>query len=378
MNFRIEVRLDSPTAISERRAMGNVYQTVDRIPGRGLRGALAAAYLNHGGSAADPEFVNLFLDSNSRFSDCLPGRSETAPLSLRLCREKGEEGEHQPIDLLLMRGTGGREPAECEVGACGAKLGTVSGNIEWQRNGGYWEARRAKTRQVAHVEIDRESGKARSGQFHTAEILEPGQRFRGTIRAKPEVENAIRALAAGPVWLGRGQTRGQGRARVAILEKKEMEDAKALTRRLVEFQREAEALEFYRGKAVFAVKLESAAMLLDQWLRPRAGMTGADLDSSLVRYRLLGHFAGMRRQGGWHQKAQLPRPDEWVVQAGSVYLFGVDTADAAGALGEATEGLARAQERGVGEKLREGFGEISIASRVFWQRAYRGREEEGR
>jgi len=354
----------SPLAISSRRAVGFDLDTQLYIPGTALRGALAEAYLEQGGSVASAAFRTVFVDEQVRFCDHRLGAAQHWPLSVRQCANRGEQ--HPLVDLLLRAARNETLTDRCSK--CHAKL---------EHAGGFFgpAPRDAEnvlagvavaSYRVAHSAIDPETLTTAPAQFFSTRLVASGQVFLGRIIASDAAEEHVLEILErirqrdNLLYLGRGRTRGQGRSAFSWRRIKPPP-----VQPLLERVKELNARAGIGECVLFSATLQSATLLYDQWLGPRPCLTAQDIDPALGDYHPLGTpFLATQLITGWHAAAGLPKSESVALAPGSCFLFSrsMDAADAETEYQRLAHVLAGAELHGVGERLSEGFGEIVFAS----------------
>jgi len=372
VKLRVRALLETPAAISLRRATGNELDTNRYIPGSVFRGALAAAFLRGGGTADAAEFKKVFLDKPVRFGDLRIGGASPWPLSARACQENYE---HPVIDLLLRRDA--RLLRECQENdlssglRCGAKMELPNGFYLDSRKDNQIEPRYqkepVKTRRLAHSEIDPRYLKVRPRQFHSSQVIEANQYFEGFVQADEERCDLLRRMIEDtsknhPAYIGRGRSRGQGRIRLEVVSEEAL-GLDEMTEAVRRFSEVAEA-NGWQDKVVFSCTLLSPTIVLDRWLMPRYSLQAGDIGNSLGGYECQPAFNRTVEVSGWHAAAGLPKPETTAIAAGSVLLF---VAEAGGDKREEYSRLARillaAEGNGIGERTEEGFGEVAFCDK---------------
>jgi CRISPR-associated protein Csx10 len=372
MRYRVYAEAETPAAISVRRATGNDLDTQRFIPGTVIRGALAAAYLEESGGP-DAGFAALFLNRMVRYGDLRIGDARPWPLSTRQCSARPDE--HAKIDNLLREGAGRASPRECPVvvGKDGEKVLRCKWKFEPPK--GYYRYKQVdenspfqycreevRSHRLAHSQIDPEFLKARPGQFHSSQLLEPKQTFQGFFHARDLGEETLKALISEgrTVHVGRGRSRGQGRVRLSIYQ----ETGRSVERMIEKIRTLNEAASRFaefQGKVVFSCTLDSATLVYDRWLLSRSFLDATDLLDEPTGYTLASSFRRVADLSGWHAKGGLPKAETKVIAAGSCFLF---QRDAPANREVEYEKLARAfvnlEERGIGERLDEGLGEATF------------------
>lgn len=151
--------------------------------------------------------------------------------------------------------------------------------------------------------------------------------------------NLIKTLLGTEVLLGGSHTAGYGRAQVmdVVLEENDWHEY---------------APDATPADAVIVT------LLSDTIVRGKDGQVAGDLDDALgsaLSIQGLKHirtYKRLRISGGFNRKAGLPLPQEWSIQAGSVFVYPAGTIDVARLRGLLEDGL--------GERRIEGFGRIAI------------------
>lgn len=372
MTWRASAYLETPLAISRQRATGNDLLTLEFIPGTTVRGALARLYLQTG-AAEDPQFVTLFLAEKVRFGDLRIDGCHPWPLSARRC---AQHPEHPVTDLLLRYGAQQEGTAnirrECSV--CEAKLQQPQDYCRFNSDLNKYESCEVAVRRVAHVAIDPELLRSRSGQFHSARVLTRNQKFEGRIWADSESSRVLEDFVGSSrnLWVGRGRSRGQGRVAFSI-DPDDGASAEGLEQRIRSLnQVAAQAFPIFRNHILFSCTLHSAAILLDEWLLSRHALGPTDIAEELADYTLLNSFTYQVDIAGWNAgpKAQLPKPEVRALAAGSSFLFiRASAGDDEKEYRRLAQILAKIEDEGLGERREEGFGEVRFCLSFHYQGA---------
>lgn len=311
-------------------------RTHRHIPGTVLRGALAQVWIAAHGKPdelahSDPSllahFVELF-ERHVRYGALLPYGWSLVPLSVRRCKYRHTAACSQwSVDEAL-----GAAAEECAVCAGPAELS--KGQVEpFDPSAG------RLVRQSTHVELT-EDGVAAEGQLFTREAIRPQDdnnqptRFRGHLILPDDLS------AQADEWLraehhvrigGRRSTSG-----LALVTSSPAAPASVAT-----------------GQRL-ALRFTAPALLTDDCglpaLRPQkselAALLGTDvtIERSWVRHE---------RIGGWNTAANLPKPEELAVSAGSTFLL--DCAQP-----PALKRIRALCDRGLGLRRNEGFGLLRV------------------
>ena len=355
---QVTIQTEGPMSLTSGRSAGFETETLIHVPGSTFRGAVANAYLENGGSATDPAFVTCFVDEKVRFTDLRPTHAFPWPVSVLQCADYrlGSVASHKLMDLLPRALRGESLIVKCP--GCGAKLENIAGFAERQSDAyePYQKVEVAEERRM-HSEIDPKTLSVKPTRFHSAHAVCAGQFFTGTlVAADPSAESALETIwrkVKDGLYLGRGRSRGQGRVTFV---QRDTAGSQPMVDRLT-------ACNQSPGAVAFTCDFHSVSLFYDDWLRSRTRIEGTDLHDELGCYKPFATFAKTNKRGGWHAAAQLPRPEIPVLDAGSCFLFRRDLK-----AGESMEAeikriapiLEKLERDGCGERLAEGFGEVTF------------------
>lgn len=281
------------------------------VPGSVIRGALAAAWVNAGGTR-DAQFKALF--EGARFSPAIPDGVTVVNQSLSVCKYHvpgavGHEAEHDEAFL----GRLGPDDHGCRGRAAA--------------NGGY---RGVEFVTVTTTALEPRKHVAARSQLFSRQAFEAGTVFTGFVVVPDGVSHA-RLGKIRTVFLG-GRSSVMGRCQ---LEAREV----------------APPALPADGQGNVVIRTVSPTILLDD-----AGAPTGDLAAVLTRGGLKVHsvWAGRRDANvasGWHAASGLPKPAEIAVAPGAMALLGpVDS-----------QALLRLLEHGIGVRRNEGYGWVEIA-----------------
>lgn len=203
--------------------------------------------------------------------------------------------------------------------------------------------------------------------------------FQGSVlvgeASRPVVERCLPQLT----HVGSGVARGFGRVEVNIgepepddLGRRVEEFRKAVARRWAlweQHRKMGEAAPEYGpgGGVFFSVTLLSDAILRDDGWSPTVRLSPEMLGKAGRNATLVRTYATADYRGGWNTAWRLPKDTELVARMGSVYVYhtkdSVSDADGLTALKEL-------EERGVGERRREGFGQVRVCDEfhgMIWE-----------
>lgn len=312
------------------------------ISGSMIRGALIARYQKMQGQALDAGEAAvraLFFDGTVRYLHAYPTHPEGGrllPTPRSWLGEKGalerpkDEQEEDPItlyDASLAAPPKGGTYKTLKDPFC--RLGTA---LDVETGGPRIQV------QVHNFSNDRNRKQERHSGVYRYDALAPEQLFSAAIVTEDEAAAphlaTLRSLLGGRFWLGGSQTAGYGLVEIENVQ---------LDERWQEYVPSASAT----GKVV-------VTCLSDVIVRDARGQATGDLGQA-VGVAPLRAFYTLRRVGGFNRKWGLPLPEEWAIEAGSVFVFAA----------EHRPRLADLVAAGVGERRAEGFGRIA----VDWQGA---------
>ena len=379
MRFRATATIQSPLAVSARRATGNDLATQAFLPGTTVRGAAAAVFLETAQADA-PDFRALFLEETVRFGDLRKEGAFPWPRSARRCKEYET---HRLRDVLL--GWGAKALGErieiqkkCNDGSskapCPSKIAVPDGYGVFDAEKRQYEGVDVGMRRVAHIAMDPDLLRPRSGEFHTSRVIHSHQIFEGFFHAESRGEDALRRFfeRERTLCVGRGRSRGQGRIALS-LSPEPAETAAEMAAKISALNETAGRFATLSDRIVFTCTLLSAAILLDDWLLPKLELDVVDFGvQGLESFAPIAKMTRSVDIAGWHAKAQLPKNGARALAPGSCFLFARPlnvVEDRAMATQRLAEILVHLQERGLGERREEGFGEASFCLPFHYEKA---------
>lgn len=334
----ITVTAHQPLALGTRPAGTETADTHRYIPGSVLRGALAAAWIGEHDAPReqkDPakrrEFVTLF-EGTIRYGPLFHPNARVVPLSVFRCKYRPTAECAVEIHDELT----GAKPSRCSV--CQGPVTRGKGEVE------HFGPRDAHVlTETTRVQLTAQET-AQEGKLFTRRALghleadgEPGRTYRGRIVGTDAWLRRARDL-----WMG-GRRSTSGAVTYHAADE-------------VDTSVDAHVPVLDDNRLV--LRLVTPAVLVDA-----CGLPTDELDTEGLS-RLLGTSVTTRERhtrpaisGGWHAASNLPKPDEHVVSAGSVYVL---------RLGDTPppEALRQLVDHGVGLRRNEGFGWIELG---LWQ-----------
>lgn len=393
IRFRIIARADEPVIVARRAEAANAYETLSAIPGTTLLGALADLAAKALGLAphesAPEDFVALFYRGGVSVTGLLPAEERgLAGLHVAL---------HAPHDLLLCEAQGMEHPViTCALRAdlpdkcpkCGAGLAALPKVKPF-----YLLRRRSRPyspplREEAHIRLNRDTGRVRTGNLYEYIALEAGQWFVGELScANDDCWRRLcelTGLAAGQTLhlrLGKASRRGYGLVTLFLQQVADSEPTTWTLRPL--------ANRVTNADEPFSMLLLCDAIVADEWGRYEGGFAPGWL-AQLLKVRedeieLLGQFASARVIDTFNAARRAPRWRDEAIVAGSVVGIrvqpsgltrliefwrqsdGQSVADTPDALTALRWRLRQIEAEGIGWRTNEGFGRIAFNHPVYAQ-----------
>lgn len=422
MRCQVLLRAEGPLLVGKGLAAQNVQLGRDFVPGSAWRGALADAIRRHAGvkapgaaagAAGVPADFDAAFGQGARFGFLYPVPAEgwegfPLPLTVRSCKAKpgflpedGDEndprGGHGIQDVLLahLRWHAGMAEEEVTRGGCrrcGERLDRHRGlaarrGLPGTDRSAYREVK-VRRRLLLRVGLDRRTETAADGVLYALDAAVPGKEetlcFAGTWRGNREQREALRRLLeaacprAGNGWVvrvGTARARGLGKA---VVEIKEAEDPllPPLERRLDAFQPRLRSGDLAEPKHLyFALTLRAPLLVRDPagvpCARPDATVLAPYVENLPAGLQFLGGASAIEWEAwdGWAMAWGLPKPVVTAVAPGSVLVYRAPAREKEAVLAF----LQEVEERGLGERTAEGWGE-AVACDPLHVRFDAGRE----
>ncbi|MBU0496245.1 MAG: hypothetical protein KKA73_07100 [Chloroflexi bacterium] len=223
--------------------------------------------------------------------------------------------------------------------------------------------------------IDRATGTVKQGILYSREVLRPGMTFWGTLSVTDDEAQAFNqfiqdANVSHLLRLGNNNTRGFGRVTLALETPDQLDSEQALQTRILTFDSELRRRALNAHITVphslyLPLTLTSDAILFDQVLRHQAIIEPRYLAETwgIAGAELVYQNSGLRRVMGWSDLWRTPKPDDFAITMGSVFLFGLSTP----LDDNLVQALLTMQTEGIGARGREGFGRLLVASPFHWE-----------
>lgn len=380
--YLLSARLLAPLQIQKTRRT-HAPMTLEHLPGSTLRGALAGMYLRGVGAADEPDFRLLFGPTGPAFPDLLPTTGpdvlpECLPVTAISCKRfpgflagSGAGGGHGVRDSLVMLAASrmrreeddDADPAFWRCPRCGNDAKPFGG--VWNNQLRCPEAVRPTVVLHRHTGIDRTTGTVADGVFYAPQVLreagKPGhpQYLAGRVVLTPDQYAALAGLIRErTVFAGGDRVRGLGELALELAGLPPGEvDAAQWSAAWTERYRKVVGAAPPRG-TYFSIRLASAAVLVDHFLRPTA-----DLELNIPGVELVGRSVQRAVIRGWQAAWGLPKTDDPALERGSVFLYRFNGEDVEGL----NAALTRLMTTGVGLRRQEGLGEVRVCEPVHVQ-----------
>jgi len=403
--IELEIKALSALAIARQKAGGSIGEAVDYIPGTVIRGAVAAQILDlSNGRSADlsengGDFQALFLSDNPAiFQNAYPALVINGKI---ISKDRFEENGVLPATALSSKNKPGFKPKNngvfdtlidrfCAEGYgypydpnCPEDGGRVdpAGISFYCKFNKKYHSLIANKRLLTRVGINRRRGTSEEEILYRLEVLNESQEnkqnpvyYRGAILVEDNLAESLRDFIQERQQnfrLGGSTSRGLGKVEIQT---KNPVDAKIdVSDRLAEFNKKLEwrwdkwgvfgnpIKELPANRTYFTLDLQSDAILTENWRR-----------TTVISEKMLRQFAGIEDKddslhleaayssydflSGWNAGWGLMKDVELITNKGGVYLFSTTRPDIW------LDQLGELEEKGVGDRTCEGFGQIQICN----------------
>jgi CRISPR-associated protein Csx10 len=397
--LKISITARAPLVFSERRPDGQFRPSTPYVPSVALRGALAQQFIdgdNHQNDDFDklftalnaPLFRNAYLtyfDQTNPPGTFLPSRP--LPVTAYSCKAESGFDKHDVYDSLIDR-------------LCCEQLGVVVPYLprcchkDHEREGEQGRTNRVEafvgfyvntpqnkrsvtvpSQLTTRVALNRRRKVAQEGLLYSPLVISEATAdgapttFHGTVVVNDDNRELVERCLPTLTHIGSGAARGFGRIEVNV----EHASDEDLPKRVNQFNDRIaqrwdlwKQLPRYENKepahapengTFFAVLLMSDAILRADGWTPTVRLEEAMLGSASEGAELVRCYATADYRGGWNTAWGLPKDTELVARMGSVYVYHtpkkLDDQSWLNALREL-------EERGVGERRVEGFGQVRV------------------
>lgn len=368
----IEIKANSPLALSSHHFVSNEIDTLDYIPGSTFRGAIADKLSKEGGYD-DTKFKDIFVDGKIKFGNLYllkDGQGFPIPRSAKTCKYLQGFQPHGVFDFLLpsvkykLKKNISALPKDCPK--CKAPLDAFDGfyNIGTQKRKKIEPTKRLITRTA----IDDRTQTAREGFLYSMVAIEEEQEFYGILDADSDsvvIEDKKLKYEDTPIlsegenlWVGLGKTRGMGNIEITGIEQLE----KKIPHEYVPGNLEKRFNDFLRTLSPlnicgFSITLYSDAIIMDKFMRYKSYIDEACLkeEFNMENVECVCAFSAVREILGWNAAWGLPKDKEQAIEKGSVFFFKCDAEQE-----NLLESLKQIEKEGVGLRREEGLGRVYV------------------
>lgn len=362
--LRISMVSKSPFSIASSRAVGNVLQSLDFVPGATIRGALAGMWLK--GNKPDNDFKEIFTGGKVAFGNFYIQAAKPIPLSAFSCKYYGgfkeDEDKHGVEDILISLVKGETIPEGLErckyedikaEKPCHAPMKKFRGYYLEDISSGSLKSAQVNKRLIYHTAISPTSETALEGAIYSQEVIEAGQRFQGDIWVYDDalltrIEDFIKNLET--FYVGSDKSTGLGRFEMpSDPEVSDVSDKEKLRGRVSDFN---ERLGPNDGKTYVSITLQSDAIITNEFMGYKTFIEPEDL--GIPEAEFAHGVADTKLLQGWNAMTGLPKEDMIAIEKGSVFVFRMNN------LNDVLDGLYQAETRGIGKRRGEGFGRLTV------------------
>ncbi|MCD6101024.1 MAG: hypothetical protein J7K33_10640 [Candidatus Marinimicrobia bacterium] len=372
--YALTTEVIEPICIAKRQEAGNIYETLDYIPGRLIWGALASLTGIRPGEKPQGDFMDVFFSDNVIFSNLYPAddkfRAKPIPLSARAFKEAPGFKEDELPDL----------PGKYGKGIWDWLMNGIPEDVvkeEYEKYPGFYggDPPNCKRLTIAKFyltqhERDPLVGVTKKGKLFIRELIERKTEFIGFIRSiSDEGDKALEWLLQKIDFKPRSDLeipvgRSPGRIKLHIEEK------------TLPSYEEITSLD---PEGAFTITCISDTIILDNFLRPLKyipeDLIKSELREVIKSCKKVRHFSDIEVIRGWSGIYRRPCEDDVAIAKGSAFLFRYELNDGMSA-DDLINVLNALQRKGLGIRRAEGFGEIRINDP--FHREYKNPPEEDR
>jgi CRISPR-associated protein Csx10 len=377
VRLELTIKVEEPLILANKPVGGNIVHTLDYITGSALRGAFAARYLSLKGLSEKDEFRQFFWSNEVRFGNLYP-ESEgdfvfPLPISAKTCKGyKGFKNDdpskeiHGISDYLLHE-----IPESC---FCNAPLENYPCFYEFfPNNYSYCKKLEVGKRFSVHSEIEDKTKRSKEGILYTLEHINEEEKFLGNIIFSQEsVYESFKKLffnSGTPISFKIGQARSRGMGKVIETTHSFNSDSFFVTSKGTVEERVKAFNEgnLDNNEITFSLTLFSDAIICDKFLRYLTTIpewiVGEELNILSGKIEKINAFTAYRMLSGWNAALGIPKENEIVINKGSSFLY---TFKGSGEENDRKliRGLEELENRGIGFRRNEGFGEIIVCDPV--------------
>ncbi len=383
--FRLIVRADEPIVVARRAEAGNIYDGAEFISGATLLGALAAeaaARRNLSQPEIYDDFLDVFKRGQVRFAPLYPAYLDRysgdlypaipAPLDLLVCKLRRDLSQHKQHNNLASQARVDHVPEDCPAclamsgDRCHIPLVPLKQFVTVQQS---VRSLLPRQREEMHPRINPRTQRVATGNLFGYVALDSGQYFIGELWCQDDrawqtlsaLTDVVREREIFPIRLGKAATRGYG------LVKAWLEPAKRMDGTLIDQWRGKplnQRVTDEKAKQPITMTLLTDAIVTDVWGRCRQRFDLAFLREligpEVVKVR--NAFCQSGFVDNFNNHLGLPRWRDIALKAGSAIGLEADPSTDPAVL---RDRLGKIEEKGIGLRRHEGFGEVVFNHPIY-------------
>ena len=381
--YEVHATVTDEVCVAIGQGASNEYPTLDFVPGTSWWGALAGMTGIRAGQIPSQDFMTVFYSGEVVFSNLNPARAgrRAHPIPLSVRTNKSSPGFASDPPGFTFRSS--RTGTDVTLRPKGA--------VDWLRDGmpksfepdlqnmrGWYVGFEAGPESVDFATVTRgcnevidQPGVTAEGQLFSRENLQSGETLQGYLRAlSDQAEHALESVLA-DVIAKQGHQDADGVITLPFVTVGRAPGAVSL----MLFPVPSGALPCdcspKDDDEEILVTCASDTLLVDSWFAPLCkippNMLSAHLSDAGHAVMVEGpiyHFCSMREIAGWNGAYGRPREAETAIAAGSAFAYCVEWGGLVPA--EKRNRMLRLQQRGLGLRRAEGFGEIRVNDPIHW------------
>jgi CRISPR-associated protein Csx10 len=394
--IQLTIKALSPLAIGRQKPGGSVSEAQNYIPGAVIRGAIAHVIIQQlGQPEPNDDFHQLFLNENAAiFQNAYPAvakvsdREQVLSGEVRVIPATAVSSKTKPgfktnpkndgvFDTLCDRfcAEGYNHPYDPNNPKDGGRVEPHSGF--YSRIGDRYYQPSVTTRLLTRVGINRRRATAEEQVLYSIEVLNEVEgkanqpaTYKGAILVEDETlaNDLISFIDNNHFRLGGSASRGLGKVKITP---KLSPISPNIDSRIAQFNEKLKERwqiwnifgeppqDLLEGRTYFTLDLQSDAILTENWRRttvisPDMLRQFAGVDDSTLELHVA--YSSYDYVSGWNAAWGLMKDVELVTNKGAVYLFSTTQLD------KWLDALANLENRGVGERTAEGFGQVQICN----------------
>lgn len=363
--IKISIAGKGPSSFLSSRAVSNVEETLDYIPGSSLRGALAKLWLKT--YNLDNNFKAIFTEDSVHFCNLYKDGAKLIPQSALSCKYHSgftadsdpENEKHGVVDILLplIREKNNEFPSEYQkCKTCYEPLKKYRGYYN-----DFFRTIAVSKRLIYHSSISEITETSEDKSLYSIEVIEKEQKFKTEIFVYDEslLDTLYKFIKIqNIIFLGSDKTRGLGQFRKihSSIDESQIEISE-FKKRINDFNKK---LGLEDGRTYFSITLQSDAIITDHFMRYKTIIEPEDIGIEDAKPVL--EIGDHRIISGWNSLLKLPKDDSIAIVKGSVFVLSVDSF-----IDSKLEILYDIEMKGIGKRKGEGFGRVTVCDKFHYE-----------